>query len=246
MQKFVTLLFKMLCGIGLWQILVIAAKAPSYFLPSPAEVFLAFKHNYNLIFYNALVTIGQIIIGLLVSIVLGILIGFALDLFSGLRRWLQPTLVTLQAVPTFVLLPLLTIWFGFGLFPKIFVISLSACFTISLCFFDALQRTSVEFLDLARVMRAKRINTEYLIRWPSGLQGLLSGIKLASIHIPLMVLATDWHGASEGLGYLIMVSHGRLATDMIFCCLLCIVFITLSMGTLIKFLQKKILFWPAV
>jgi putative hydroxymethylpyrimidine transport system permease protein len=73
--------------------------------------------------------------------------------------------------------------------------------------------------------------------------GLLSGLQLAAIHAPLTTLASEWMGAQGGMGYLIMLTHGRLEMDLLFATLAVVIGMTFLFSTLIQKLQKKVLFW---
>lgn len=232
--------------IGLWQGLVILSHLPSYILPSPYQVLTAIHNNASLLTWHGFLTFSQVITGLLIATLTGILMTLSLDRYPKFQEFIQPILVVLQATPSFILMPLLMIWLGYGLLPKMMVVCLSGFFPITLCFLDSLKRTPKEWLELALVMKGKPFQILKHIRWPAALPGLFSGLRLAAIHAPLTVLAADWNGASEGLGYLVMLCHGRLQIDLMFACLFCTVFLTLLLNRLILFLERKFIFWPAV
>ncbi|RZI46931.1 ABC transporter permease [Candidatus Finniella inopinata] len=231
--------------LSLWHAIVNLANIPAYILPTPWQVASALFNQRSLICWHGGLTLAQILAGLLISSILGMGMAFILDRNPRLQAHLHPVLVILQATPAFILMPLLMIWFGFGLLPKMIVVCLSAFFPITLCFLDGLKRTPVEWLELAHTMKALPFPLQYRIRWPAALPGLLSGLRLAAIHAPLTVLAADWNGASHGLGYLMMLCHGRLQTDLLFACLFCTVLLTLFLNGGIRWLQSRFIFWPA-
>ncbi len=231
--------------VSLWHGIVKLGDIPAYILPTPWQVLNTLYTQRSLILWHGGLTLSQILAGLLISSFLGVVTACALDKYQHLQACLQPLLVILQAIPAFILMPLLMIWFGFGLLPKMIVVCLSAFFPITLCFLDGLKRTPVEWIELADTMQAKPFHLQHLIRWPAALPGLLSGLRLAAIHAPSTVLAADWNGASHGLGYLIMVCHGRLQIDLMFACLLCTVLLTLFLNGGIRWLQSRFIFWPA-
>jgi putative hydroxymethylpyrimidine transport system permease protein len=231
--------------IVLWQGVVSISKLPVYILPSPYQVISVLYQQVNLIAWHGFLTFSQIIAGLFIATIIGIFIAFLLDCYKEIQEFIQPFLVIMQATPSFILMPLLMIWCGFGLLPKMIVVCLSAFFPITLCLLNSLKRTPLEWLELAKVMKGTPFQIMRSIRWPAALPGLFSGLRLAAIHAPLTVLAADWNGASEGLGYLIMLCHGRLQIDLMFACLFCTVLLTLLLNLLVQFLEAKFVFWPA-
>eukprot|EP01037_Dinobryon_pediforme_P011681 gene11681-11770_t len=101
------------------------------------------------------------------------------------------------------------------------------------------------FLNMATIMGANKKATLRFIRLPAALPCLMSGVRLAAIHAPLTVLAADWIGASSGLGYLIMLSHGRLQIELMFACIVCITLMTFALNKGVTLLEKKLVFWPS-
>lgn len=238
-------LFSGILLMSLWQAITYFGKMPSYILPTPWQVVKAFNRHISLIGWHFVITSSQVFSGLLIASLVGIGLAILLDRYDFLQRWVHPIFVMMQATPSFILMPLLLIWCGFGFLPKMIVVCLSGFFPITLCLLSSLKQTPSDWLDLAAVMKASSFQVTKIIRWPAALPGLFSGIKLAAIYAPLTVLAADWSGANEGLGYLIMLCHGRLQTDLMFACLLCIILLTLLLNRFIYFLESKFIFWPS-
>ncbi len=238
---------KTLGGIlGGWYLIVFFTNLPAYILPTPLQVMEAFYGQFSLIAWHASLTLLQIMAGLILASSIGIIMALILDHYQPLQEAVRPLLLILQATPSFILMPLLLIWFGLGWTPKLIVICLSAFFPVTICFMDALKRTPVEWIELIKIMDGKPWQALRIIRIPAALPGLISGLRLAAIHAPLTVLAADWNGASHGLGYLIMLSHGRLQIDLMFACLLCTVLLTLVLHKILQKIESFLIFWPAV
>ncbi len=232
--------------LSIWELIVKLASLPLYILPGPLVIFKSLLINAHLIATHALITGGETLLGLLIAIVLGVTSALILDHFTRLQHFLRPVLLTLQATPPFVLMPVLLLWCGFGLMPKLIVICLSCYFPITVCLLDGLKRSPSPWLDMATIMHASPKTRLWFVRFPATLPTLISGIRLAAIHAPLTVLAADWIGASSGLGYLIMLSHGRLQVDLMFACVICVIFMVFGLNKLVQVLEKKLIFWPSV
>ncbi len=231
---------------GLWQIIVKWAAIPIYILPGPLVVFKSLVINAKLITTHAFITGGETLLGLIIAIILGVSSALILDHYTRLQHFLRPVLLTLQATPPFVLMPVLLLWCGFGLLPKIIVICLSCYFPITVCLLDGLKRSPPSWLDMATIMQATPKTRLWFVRFPATLPTLISGIRLAAIHAPLTVLVADWIGANSGLGYLIMLSHGRLQVDLMFACVFCIILMVFGLNKLVQVIENKLIFWPSV
>lgn len=231
--------------LGLWQLSVDLSRIPSYILPAPLMITQSLITHHTLLLKHAFISAAEILIGLSAATILGTLSAIALDHFDRLKPLIKPILLTLQSTPPFVLMPVLLLWCGFGFTPKLIVICLSCYFPITVCLLDGLKRSPSNWLDMATVMGANQKATLRFIRLPAALPSLMSGVRLAAIHAPLTVLAADWIGASSGLGYLIMLSHGRLQIDLMFASIVCITLMTFSLNKGVTLLEKKLVFWPS-
>lgn len=227
----------------LWEGLVQITKIPSYILPSPSQILWAFWQNYPLIFRHASISLGEVTLGLLTGITLGVVSALFIFQYGFLRRLLLPPLIAFQGIPTFALLPLLLVWFGYGLTPKILTVMLCTYFPVATNLLDGLDRVPSNILDLSRVMRASPRLVLWKIRLPYALPALLSGVRIAAVHAPLTVIAADWIGANAGLGYLMMLTSGRLEIELMFACITTMVILSTFIYKALDVLRRRILFW---
>ena len=213
----------------LWHLLVVLPDLPPFILPGPMRVATALFGNIELISQHALVTIAEVLLGLGLGSLLGAMTAIGLAISPLARTMLRPMMVISQALPVFALAPLLTLWLGYGLWPKVIMALLIIYFPVTSAFFDGLMTTPRGMLDLARVMNAQPWRIMTHIRIPAGLPGLASGLRLAAVYAPIGAIIGEWVGASQGLGYLMLLANGRAKTDLMFAALIVIVIITLSL-----------------
>lgn len=213
----------------LWHLLVVITGLPPFILPGPMRVAAALTVNIELIGYHAVVTMAEILLGLGLGSLLGAMTAIGLAISPMARTMLRPMMVISQALPVFALAPLLTLWLGYGLWPKVIMALLIIYFPVTSAFFDGLMATPRGMLDLARVMNGQPWRIMAHIRIPAGLPGLASGLKLAAVYAPIGAIIGEWVGASQGLGYLMLLANGRVKTDLMFAALIVIVIITLSL-----------------
>lgn len=203
-------------AILVWQLVVTLTGVPHFILPSPTQVLSTLINSRELIAWHASITIMEVLVGLLIGSFLGIATALNLMIFPPAKRLMMPILVFSQAVPVFALAPLLTLWLGYGVWSKIMMAVLIIYFPVASNFLDGLQRTDRGFLDLARTMRARPLEVLMRIRVPAALPSLGSGLKLAAVYAPIGAIIGEWVGASNGLGYLMLLANGRAKIDLMF------------------------------
>jgi len=231
--------------IALWQGIVWITGVPKYILPGPILVFHAFVDNVGLIAEHALVTITEVLVGLLLGTTFGVLTALCLTVSALARRFLMPIMVISQIVPVFALAPMLTLWLGYGIASKIAMTLLIIYFPVTSSFYDGLKSTPPGYLDLAKTMSAGRFRTLFQIQMPAALPSLASGLRLAAVYAPIGAVIGEWVGASNGLGYLMLLANGRVKIDLMFAALIALCVFTILLRTLIGYLSDRADSWAA-
>ena len=216
--------------LALWQALILATGTPKYILPPPLAVLQKIVSARSQLAEHALVTLAEVGLGLITGTTLGILSALALQYSRLLRALLSPLLVSSQAIPVYALAPVLTLWFGFGMLPKILMTVLIIYFPITTAAYDGLRRTPQGYLDLARSMNSLPRNTLLRLRLPAFASGLRVG---------------EWVGGSSGLGYLMTYANARTQTDLLFAALAVLVLITLTLYSATDRLLHRLIRWKA-
>jgi len=229
-----------------WQAIVSFTGAPPYILPDPWRVFLALIDNAELIGGHALVTALEVLIGLILGTVLGALTALWLKASPTARSLLLPAMVLSQSVPVFALAPLLTLWFGYGLWSKIAMTTLIIYFPVASTFYDGLRNTPTGLNDLATVMGATPLRRLFLVQVPAAVPSLASGLRLAAIYAPIGAVIGEWVGASQGLGYLMLLANGRVKTDLMFASLLVLAVMAMALHFAISILARRLQRWAGV
>jgi len=230
----------------IWQAIVWFTGAPPYILPDPWRVFVALIDNAELIGGHALVTALEVLIGLLLGTLLGALTALWLKISPTARSLLLPAMVLSQSVPVFALAPLLTLWFGYGLWSKIAMTTLIIYFPVASTFYDGLRNTPPGLNDLATVMGATPLRRLFLIQVPAAVPSLASGLRLAAIYAPIGAVIGEWVGASQGLGYLMLLANGRVKTDLMFASLLVLAVMAMALHFAMSLLARRLQQWAGV
>jgi putative hydroxymethylpyrimidine transport system permease protein len=226
-------------GLLIWQLAVTLTGVPKFILPGPMLVLSTIWKSRALLAEHALITIFEVVIGLVLGTVLGGLSAIGLASSRVANALLPPILVFSQAIPVFALAPLLTLWLGYGLWSKIVMALLIIYFPVTSAFFDGLMRTPRDLLDLAQVMRATPLQVMWRIRIPAALPGLASGVRLAAVYAPIGAIIGEWVGASKGLGYLMLLANGRAKIDLMFAALIVLAVFTLVLHAVVDWACRR-------
>lgn len=138
----------------IWQIVVLVWKIPAFILPGPAAVFSALTADAHVLLSHSVTTLNEAVIGLAIASVLSFITALAMDYWKFLEMSFYPLLVISQMLPIMVLGPLLTLWFGFGMLPKVILVVLISYFPIVVSFSDTLRKVSKEQIIFLKTMGA--------------------------------------------------------------------------------------------
>lgn len=229
--------------LGVWQALISIVAPPPYILPSPYAVLQALVSARGLILAESATTLLEIVLGLALGAIAGIVAALILGLSPPSRRWLLPLLVASQAIPVFALAPLLVLWLGYGLASKIAMAALIIFFPVTAAFYDGLRRTDPGWLDLARSMSASPLAILAHIRLPAALPALASGLRVAVAVAPIGAVIGEWVGSGQGLGFLMLQANARMQIDLMFAALFALAFIAVGLYALVDSLLRRAIPW---
>lgn len=227
----------------IWFIIASIGVVPVYMLPNPVDVLQTILTQHDLLLANALVTLGEILLGLLLGTLFGALAAVGVAASGNLQSWFMPVLVLSQAIPVFALAPLLVLWFGFGLASKIIMTTLIIFFPVTSSLVDGLRRTDAGWLDLAATMNARSRNILRFIRMPAALPALASGLRIATAVAPIGAIIGEWAGASSGLGYVMINANARIEPALMFAALLILCVISLGLYSIVDRALRAVLPW---
>lgn len=224
----------------LWQGLILLGGIPPFLLPSPAAVADALWLNRAEIARNAGFTLLEVMLGFTLGAGLGAALAVAMGFSARLTGILRPILTFSQTIPVFALAPILTLWLGFGIAPKIAMTVLIVFFPVTAAFLDGLTRTPQAALDLAQVMGASRTRIMWHLRIPAALPSLATGLRLAAVYAPIGAVIGEWVGGARGLGALMIHANGRMKTDLVFAALLVLSVLTVVFARLVALAVARI------
>lgn len=214
-------------ALAVWQAIVWLTEVPPFILPGPWRVGETLVVQHALILHHAGITATEVLLGIALGTLLGGLTALALMMSRSAMRLVLPVLVFSQAVPVFALAPLLTLWLGYGLGSKVAMAVLIIYFPVASSFLDGLRHTEPALLEMGRSFGATPRQLLLRIRVPAALPSFGSGLRLAAVYAPIGAVIGEWVGASQGLGYLMLLANGRAKTDLLFAALFVLAVFTL-------------------
>lgn len=241
--RLIRLLIVLVTVVIAWESLVIGFDLPPYLLPSPHQVAITIWQSHTLYIHAAIPTLYETLLGFLIGCLFACLVALLMVCFPRVRLLLMPIILVNQTAPHFVLAPLLVVWFGFGLTSKIITCTLVTFFPVVSSFYDGLMATPKSWCDQACVMHAKRWKFLRYIQIPAALPRLASGVRIAASIAPIGALVGEWVGSSQGLGYLLMLSHARVQIDVMFGAVFMLVLLCLSLYYAVDISLRHLINW---
>lgn len=229
--------------LGAWELAVQWFGIESWILPSPAGIAREAVSGATGLYGHTLATLRLTLSGFAIGTAVGLALALLLHLVPWLRTALYPLLVISQNVPTIALAPLLMIWFGFGLLPKIIVITLVCFFPVAVAALDGLSRSDVMMLNYMKMAGAGRWQTFTKLELPHALPSLFSGLRIAATYSVMGAVIGEWIGSDKGIGYYMLLQRSAYRTDRVFVAIAIIVLLSLIMVGLIALLEKRLIRW---
>ncbi len=229
--------------LGIWELYVAASGVSSLVLPSPVDVVRALVDDRGTLWHNLKPTAVEIFLGVMLSIVAGLLVAVALHFSGVVRHAFYPLLVASQTIPIVVLAPLLVIWLGFGLLPRLVVIGLVCFFPVLVSTLSALEAIDPDLIKLMRTFDAGRLQTFWRVEFPSALPGLFTGAKLAAVFSVIAAVLAEQAGSSSGLGYLLLITVNNLELAEAFATVFVLAAFAILIFALLTLAERRALPW---
>jgi len=227
----------------LWEAIARVFKLPEFVLPTPTSILTVLVAQQRELAMAAYVTASEVVVGFLLSAVVGAFVALVIARFTGFGRALYPLVVLFQTVPKIALAPLFILWFGFDLAPKVALIVVIAFFPVAINMLMGLQRVDPNLVTLMRSVGAS--NNEILLRiqLPHSLPYLMAGLKVAVTLAVIGAIVGEFAGAQAGLGYLIQFASTQMQTPLVFAAVLEVSVLGVLFYYVIEFLEWRYVGW---
>lgn len=216
---------------------------PRYILPSPTDAFLTAVLEWRVLLPHVAVTTFECLLGVVISLAVGLPLATAMFVYPPLERALSPFLVASQALPVFALAPLFVVWFGYGVWGKVAMATIIIFFPITVSFLEGLKSCGYEERQLFRQMGAGfrcRFRCLYL---PWALPQLFAGLRVGVSVATIGAVIGEWMGAQSGLGYIMVQANARMRTEMLFAAIMWLTAIGLALWYSVGMIERRVLWW---
>lgn len=229
-----------------WELGVRIFETPAYILPPPSQILTAFGEVRDLLVPHVVTTMTEALVGIVTGALAGVALAIAVWAVPLFRRLAYPLLVASQTVPMIVLAPLLVLWFGFGLTPKVVVVALIAVFPVAISTVHGLASADREQIDLLRSMGAHRRDILRLVLVPGATPAFFAGLRIASAYAVAGAVIGEWVGASSGLGLFLTRSQTSFRVDRVFVGVAVITVLSVALFGVVDLLSRIAAPWQRI
>ncbi len=214
-----------------------------FLLPSPLDVVKAFVEDFPLLMSNARVTLLEAFIGLVVGVAVGFVMAVLMDRFDRLYKALYPLVVLTQTIPTVAIAPLLVLWFGYEMTPKVILIVIVTFFPITVSMLDGFRSADQDTISLLRSMGASRMQIFRYVKFPGALGQFFASLRISTSYAVVGAVISEWLGGFNGLGVYMTRVKKAFSFDKMFAVIFLISAISLLLMWGVSLLQKKCMPW---
>jgi ABC-type nitrate/sulfonate/bicarbonate transport system permease component len=223
--------------LAMWQLAVRTFDIPPWLLPAPTDVVERFFKTTNL-WYHTGHTVLEALAGFFISAVLGVSLSAGIVHSRFLERGVFPYVIVSNAIPIIAIIPLLTIWFGFGIAPKIMICAIISFFPIVTNTTRGLKATDRRIIEFMRSINATRREILFKVQLPSALPFIFASFKIAASLALVGAVVAEFYSSDTGLGYLVITSATQLRTDLLFVSIVVLAALGISSFMLFGYLER--------
>ena len=235
--------------IGLWQIaaswgwMANALNLEDFLVPAPSEIAKSLWEDRSILAENGWVTLQEVLLGFGCALAAGLAFAVLLHLSETARRAFYPLLVASQTIPIIAIAPILVIWFGYGIGPKLAIIALICFFPITVNTLDGLRSVDPDAVKMMRTLDASRWQIFGRVEAPTALPYLFSGAKIAVAVAVIGAVFGEWSGSSSGLGWLMQQDNGLLQTARLWASVVVLSVFAIGLFGLLALLERRVVRW---
>lgn len=230
----------------IWELVIRVGLISFHLLPKPSEIILALINNWDIIFPQVIQTLIETIIGLILAIFFGYITAILLDMSTWVKKVVYPLIITSQTIPMIALAPLLLLWFGFGLTPKIIIVVLSCFFPITIATVGGFAQIDKDFTKLLQSMDASYWQTLWFVKLPGSLPQFFSGLKIAATYSVTAAIVGEYVGGYQGLGiYMQEVAHSHVIS-LVFAAITITILLSLLLFFLVMVIERVTIPWNKI
>ncbi|MEE1314936.1 MAG: ABC transporter permease [Faecalimonas sp.] len=226
-----------------WQSVSALGLVDSFLLPSPLQVAKVFVTEFPLLMEHAAITLAEAFWGLTLGVVFGFVMAVLMDRFEAVYKAFYPLLVLTQTIPTVAIAPLLVLWFGYEMTPKVILIVIVTFFPLAVGLLDGFREADKDAMHLLRAMGAGQWQIFWHIKLPGAMAQFFAGLRISVSYAVVGAVIAEWLGGFGGLGVYMTRVKKAFSFDKMFAVIFLISIISLLLMKGVDVLQKKCMTW---
>lgn len=227
----------------LWQLLVDMLEIPTFLIPSPSDVVITMFEKRIVLTKHIFITLYEILLGFSIALIFGIFLAIGIVYVRFIEICIMPLVVIFQVLPKVAVAPLLVMWMGYGLAPKIVVTFLICFFSVVINTVAGLLGTDIDHIDLMHSFKATKFQIFWKVQLPNALPQMFSGFEISITAAVIGAIIGEFVGSESGLGYLILVAGQTMDTSLMFASIVLLGVIGLILFETVVFLESIVIPW---
>jgi len=226
-----------------WELYARLSGLSAFVLPPPSRVVASLWEFRDEALRHTIPTVGETLVGVAFSIAAGVAAAVSMDRIPVVRQAVAPFLLGSQTIPIVAIAPLIVVWFGFGFLPKVLVVILVTFFPITVALLDGFASTPADRTDLMRSLGASDGQVFRKLRWPTGLPGLFTGLRISATYAVVAAVIAEYVGATEGLGIWMQLSQRSFRTDLVFAAIVLTAVLSVALVAVVTVVERAVIPW---
>ncbi len=227
----------------IWQLVCSIGMVEAFLLPSPVQVVKTLITEFPLLMSHTAVTLAEAFLGMFLGVLLGFAVAVLMDHFEPLYRAFYPLIVLTQTVPAVAIAPLLVLWFGYEMAPKVILIVITTFFPIAVGLLNGFKSADRDQMNLLRAMGAGRVQVFRHIKLPGAISQFFAGLRISASYAVVGAVISEWLGGFSGLGVYMTLVKKAYAFDKMFAVIFLISLISLLLMKGVDLAEKKCMPW---
>ena len=233
----------MLALLAVWELVCRLGIVPAYLLPAPSQVIVALIADAPTIWQHTVTTLVEAAIGLTIGVAIGFVLAVLMDRFEAFYLALQPLITLSQTVPAIAVAPLLVLWFGYGLLPKVVLIVFITFFPVAVSLVSGFRSVDPDQIDLMRTMHATTWQIFRYVKLPAAAEPFFAGLKISATYAIVGAVIAEWLGGFSGLGVYMTRVRKSFSYDKMFASILVISALSMALLGLVGALERACMPW---
>ena len=230
--------------VAVWELFIVVTGEPEYVLPPLHRIVeTGIEHAADRFLPNAWVTLVEMLLGFGLGVSAGLVLGTVIFHSRLLRQALLPIVISTQAIPVIAIAPILILWFGFGITPKVIVVALICFFPVCVNTISGLASVEMDAINLMRSFGATERQLFTKVRFPAALPFIFTGVKNAAAISAIGAIVGEWVGAHEGLGPVMIAANAGFKTAIVFAAIFYLAIMAISLFLLVGLVERIVMPW---